>query len=148
DVVVEGHRPRAELPRHAPHRERLEALLVGDADRGTRDAVAGVRRAAGARLGARPDALAGRRGGPAAAAGLAARLAFPRHVVHRTAKLAVRCTKRDGRTRCMRSARTRSGRRDWASATASCGRCAASTWRSRRARCWACWDTTGRARPR
>ena len=47
-VVVERHRAGVELGGEAPHRHRLEALGVGDADRGRGDLVAGEARLAAA----------------------------------------------------------------------------------------------------
>ena len=58
DVVVEAHRPHPERPRDIAHRDRVEALVVGDLDRHGGDPVTREARPAPARLGAQPDRLA------------------------------------------------------------------------------------------
>ena len=56
DVVVERHRPGVELGREAAHRQRVDALGVGDAHRGRGDLLAGEARApARPRSGRVPD---------------------------------------------------------------------------------------------
>ena len=58
--MVERHRPGAELGGHAPHRDRLEALGVGDRERRRGDLLAGVaRRRARPARGASRSRLAG-----------------------------------------------------------------------------------------
>jgi hypothetical protein len=57
DVVVERHRPGAELARDPPHRHGLEAFGIGDLQRGLDDPLARESRLAHPGRRARPDRL-------------------------------------------------------------------------------------------
>jgi hypothetical protein len=55
DVVVQRHRPRAQLGSQASHGDRLDAFGVGDRQGGLGDLLAAVAGTARARLGPHPD---------------------------------------------------------------------------------------------